>query len=136
MTSYFFVWLAVVVVVGVALASETVWAQQTSAKMNLLMILLPTTPAHLLPPYTTNSLLLNKNAYLPNINFLSSTSLIFDRAYANIPRSAPSRLSMLTSLLPRRHLQVMTDAYNLPSSSWIFRTDREYVMPDYLTTKL
>jgi iduronate 2-sulfatase len=84
---------------------------QDPANPNVVLFILPQTPVSAVQGYLDASHpLADVPAYSANLNYLAANSLVFDNAYADIPRSSPSRVSLMTSLLPRRQLGILNDA--------------------------
>ncbi len=68
----------------------------TAQKPNFLIIMADFMGALVLPPYG------NAIAKTPNMTHLAEDSVVFENAYCNYPLCAPSRASMMSSLLPSR----------------------------------
>jgi arylsulfatase A-like enzyme len=121
-------------------SSPTIISATTTPPNNNLNILLFLTSAHStgsLQPYLAPGNPLHRADrawYGSNINWLASNSLTFDHAYTNIARSSPSRISILTSLHPRKDIQIMND--DGPANSPQFEPVRRTItLTSYLTSK-
>src|SRR5689334_19117710 len=77
-------------------AAVIAWLQPTRAP-NLLLITLDTTRADRLGCYGYAA------AQTPRLDALANQGVLFDRAYAPAPMTAPSHASMLTGLWPPQH---------------------------------
>lgn len=90
-------WLSLALLLCPALAAPTATAEAIAAKPPLILITIDTLRADHLGCYGY------ERETSPNIDAFAAEALLFENAYAPMPTTLPSHVSLLTSSLPARH---------------------------------